>query len=206
MRRIIIAAVVAVALAGCASSGQSAEPTETTTIAPAAEVPADPHEALVVALQAGDADALKAALDRGADPSAEIGPTTPALHAAVRRQDSALVQALLEAGADVTVADRTGYTALHRAAELGNGDIISFAGQDEPWARDFFRAGTYVFIGGAAVSVLTALTGFWDWLRSTQPGTQARRTANAHALAMVTGPAPVRPVEAVAAGVPECRP
>lgn len=65
-------------------------------------------------------------------------------------------------------------------------DIISFAGQDEPWARDFFRAGTYVFIGGAAVSVLTALTGFWDWLRSTQPGTQARRTANAHALAMVT--------------------
>ena len=27
---------------------------------------------------------------------------------------------------------------------------------------------------------------FWDWLRSTEPGTQARRTANAHGLAMVT--------------------
>jgi uncharacterized membrane protein len=51
---------------------------------------------------------------------------------------------------------------------------------------DFFRAGTFVFIGGAAVSVLAALTGFVDWLRSTQRGTQARRTANAHATAMVT--------------------
>jgi hypothetical protein len=36
------------------------------------------------------------------------------------------------------------------------------------------------------VSLLTALTGFWDWLRSTEPGTQARRTANAHAISMVT--------------------
>ena len=35
------------------------------------------------------------------------------------------------------------------------------------------------------MSVLTALTGFWDWLRSTEKGTQARRTANAHACAMV---------------------
>jgi uncharacterized membrane protein len=65
-------------------------------------------------------------------------------------------------------------------------DIISVAGQNEPWARDFFRAGTYVFIAGAAVSLLTALTGFWDWLRSTEKGTQARRTANAHAWTMIT--------------------
>jgi hypothetical protein len=28
---------------------------------------------------------------------------------------------------------------------------------EETWARDFFRAGTYVFTGGAAVSVLAAL-------------------------------------------------
>lgn len=65
-------------------------------------------------------------------------------------------------------------------------DVISFIGQDESWSRDFFRAGTYVFIGGAAVSVLTALTGFWDWLRSTEKGTQARRTANTHAWIMIT--------------------
>jgi uncharacterized membrane protein len=65
-------------------------------------------------------------------------------------------------------------------------DIIATFGRHETWARDFFRAGTYVFIGGAAVSVLAALTGFWDWLRSTEKGTQARRTANTHAWTMIT--------------------
>ena len=65
-------------------------------------------------------------------------------------------------------------------------DVISIAGQDHAWARDFYRAGTFAFIGGAAVSLLAALTGFWDWLRSTEPGTQARRTANAHAATMLT--------------------
>jgi uncharacterized membrane protein len=65
-------------------------------------------------------------------------------------------------------------------------DVISHVAQDEEWARDFFRAATFVLIAGAAVSLLTALTGFWDWLKSTQPGTQVRREANAHALTMIT--------------------
>src|SRR5262249_39281049 len=65
-------------------------------------------------------------------------------------------------------------------------DVVSMIGRHDSWAVDFFRAGTYVFIGGAAVSVLAALTGFWDWLRSSEAGTQARRTANTHALTMVT--------------------
>lgn len=65
-------------------------------------------------------------------------------------------------------------------------DVIATVGRDESWAQDFFHAGTYVFIGGAAVSVFAALTGLWDWLRSTERGTQARRTANAHAVTMVT--------------------
>ena len=65
-------------------------------------------------------------------------------------------------------------------------DVIATIGRHEKWAGDFFRAGTYVFIGGAAVSVLAALTGFWDWLRSTEKGTQARRTANTHAWTMIT--------------------
>jgi uncharacterized membrane protein len=66
-------------------------------------------------------------------------------------------------------------------------DVISFAGgDDQAWARDFYRAASFTLIGGFAVSVLAALTGFWDWLRSTEQGTQARRTANAHALTMVT--------------------
>ena len=65
-------------------------------------------------------------------------------------------------------------------------DIISAAGRRHDWARDFWHAGTYVFIGGAVVSVFAALTGFWDWLKSTTKGTQARRTVNAHAWTMVT--------------------
>jgi uncharacterized membrane protein len=65
-------------------------------------------------------------------------------------------------------------------------DLISFLGRDQEWARDLYRAATFTLIGGAVVSVLAALTGFWDWLRSTPKGTQARRTVNAHAWTMVT--------------------
>ena len=64
-------------------------------------------------------------------------------------------------------------------------DVISFLGQDQEWARDFYRAGTFVLVGGLLVAVLAALTGFWDWLKSTTKGTQARRTVNAHAWTMV---------------------
>jgi uncharacterized membrane protein len=46
-------------------------------------------------------------------------------------------------------------------------DLISF-GQDQAWARDFYRAASFTLIGGAIVSVFTALTGFWDWLRATE--------------------------------------
>ena len=56
-------------------------------------------------------------------------------------------------------------------------DVVSVAGQGHAWARDFYRAGTFTLVAGAAVSLLTLLTGFWDWLRSTEAGTQARRTA-----------------------------
>jgi uncharacterized membrane protein len=43
-----------------------------------------------------------------------------------------------------------------------------------------------VAAAGILCSLFAALTGFWDWLRSTEAGTQARRTANAHALTMIT--------------------
>ena len=68
----------------------------------------------------------------------------------------------------------------------GGFDLISAIGHDEVWARDFYRAASFALIAGAGVSVLAALTGFWDWLRSTEKGTQARRSVNAHALTMVT--------------------
>ena len=66
-------------------------------------------------------------------------------------------------------------------------DLISaIGGSNHAWAREFWHAGTYTFIGGAAVSVLAALTGFWDWLKSSEAGTQARRTINTHAWIMIT--------------------
>jgi uncharacterized membrane protein len=68
-------------------------------------------------------------------------------------------------------------------------DLISFVKQDATsgtLGRDFFISGTHVLIAGAIVSLPTALTGFWDWLKSTEKGTQARRTANFHMLVMLT--------------------
>lgn len=50
---------------------------------------------------------------------------------------------------------------------------------------DLFHAATWVFLGGAVVSLLAALTGWADWHRSSEPGTQARRTVNTHAVLMI---------------------
>jgi uncharacterized membrane protein len=66
-------------------------------------------------------------------------------------------------------------------------DVISaVAGKDHAWARELWHAGTYAFIAGAVVSVFAALTGLWDAWRSSEAGTQARRTINTHATIMIT--------------------
>lgn len=66
-------------------------------------------------------------------------------------------------------------------------DVASaIAGRSHLWARELWHAGTFVFIGGAAVSVLAALTGLWDAWKSSEAGTQARRTINTHATIMLT--------------------
>ena len=64
-------------------------------------------------------------------------------------------------------------------------DLISFLTSGGT-SRNFFVAATYVLIGGLIVSIPTALTGFWDWLKSTPKRTQARRTANWHMAVMLT--------------------
>jgi len=53
-------------------------------------------------------------------------------------------------------------------------------------ANQLYKAGTFTLWGGFIVSVFTALTGLWDWWKSSEPGTQARRTINAHAWTMIT--------------------
>lgn len=65
-------------------------------------------------------------------------------------------------------------------------DVASYAGQSQGWAREVYRPGTFVIIAGAVVSLLAAFTGWWDWRHSTESGTQARRTANAHAWTMLS--------------------
>jgi uncharacterized membrane protein len=64
-------------------------------------------------------------------------------------------------------------------------DLISCVSYGESLARELFRAGTFVLIGGAVVSLAAALTGYLDW-RNAPEGTQARRTVNAHAITMLT--------------------
>jgi uncharacterized membrane protein len=64
-------------------------------------------------------------------------------------------------------------------------DVISvIAGDDHGWADDLWHAGTFALAIGAAVSLLAALTGLWDAWKSSEAGTQARRTINTHATIM----------------------
>lgn len=66
-------------------------------------------------------------------------------------------------------------------------DVLSLALYDghPELGEQLYRAATWVLLGGAAVSLLTALTGFLDWHR-TAAGSELRRTANAHAITMIT--------------------
>ncbi len=65
-------------------------------------------------------------------------------------------------------------------------DVISLVvGKDHGFARDLWHAGTYLFVAGAAISVLAAITGLWDAKSSSEAGTQARRTINTHATIMI---------------------
>lgn len=69
-------------------------------------------------------------------------------------------------------------------------DLISYIaykrGVTTNIAGEFFASATHVLIAGAVVSIFTIITGFWDWLKSTQRGTQAWRTANFHMAVMLT--------------------
>lgn len=65
-------------------------------------------------------------------------------------------------------------------------DIISVILGSGEGARALFIAATWLMVGGVAVSLLAALTGWADWHRSSEPGNQARRTINSHAIIMLS--------------------
>jgi uncharacterized membrane protein len=63
---------------------------------------------------------------------------------------------------------------------------VALAGGHPVAARQLYLAAGWTLLGGAGTSLLTALTGWADWAFSSEPGTQARRTINAHAITMIT--------------------
>lgn len=66
-------------------------------------------------------------------------------------------------------------------------DVVSaVAGKGHAYAREMWHGGTFLFVVGAGVSLLTLLTGLMDAWRSSEAGTQARRTINTHATIMST--------------------
>lgn len=66
-------------------------------------------------------------------------------------------------------------------------DVASaIGGKHHAWAGELWHAGTLTFLIGVAVSVFAALTGLWDARKSSEAGTQARRTINTHATIMIT--------------------
>ncbi|MBV9410488.1 MAG: DUF2231 domain-containing protein [Acidimicrobiia bacterium] len=67
-------------------------------------------------------------------------------------------------------------------------DVLSriLASSHKIVAHELYKGATFALWGGFIVSVFTALTGTWDWWKSSEPGTQARRTINAHAWTMIT--------------------
>ncbi|OLF81514.1 hypothetical protein AWH62_02250 [Maricaulis sp. W15] len=83
-------------------------------------------EAVRTALEAGDADALAAALEAGADPDAraEGGLQATALMYATSNPDPAMARVLIEAGADIHVRDTMGDPAVNWAAYYGHAAIV----------------------------------------------------------------------------------
>ena len=71
---------------------------------------------------------------------------------------------------------------------VGIFDLISYIRKDAApdVSHDFFVSATHVLVVGAIVAVPTAITGIWDWWKSTESHTQAWRTANTHMAIMLT--------------------
>jgi ankyrin repeat protein len=79
---------------------------------------------LIDAVKRGDAVAVNALLDRGADVSAAEGDGTTALHWAAQNDDIEMITLLLEAGAAADAANRFNVTPLELAASNGNAVAI----------------------------------------------------------------------------------
>ncbi len=84
-----------------------------------------PRAPVADAAMRGDADAVRALIQSGADVNESQGDGMTALHWAAENGDAALAKLLLKAGARVDVVTRLGsYTPLHLASRNGHGDVV----------------------------------------------------------------------------------
>ena len=84
-----------------------------------------PEAPIIDAARRGDAEAVGALLDRGADVNAAQGDGMTALHWAAERGHTAVAEPLISAAADVSAKTRIGsYTPLHLAARGGHGSMV----------------------------------------------------------------------------------
>lgn len=88
----------------------------------ATEVSASP---LADAVEAQDAETIRALLTKAADPNAAQVDGTTALHWAAYLQDADSVKRLIDAGADVNAANRYGVPVLSLACEVGDEQIVA---------------------------------------------------------------------------------
>jgi ankyrin repeat protein len=120
----IVAAIMLV-IAGCtaAPSESTASATATASASPAAPDDREPQERLVDAVLSSNVGLATSALATGADPNLVDDDTANnPLSLAITRDDVAMVQVLLDAGAQVEF-DDTGFTMLSLAAEFAGGPV-----------------------------------------------------------------------------------
>jgi ankyrin repeat protein len=84
----------------------------------------DANRSLFQAINAGNVDAMRAALDAGADPNAEDGLGETRLMVAARHRDAEMVRLLLDRGADVNARNIGGSTALTYAAGGPDAEMV----------------------------------------------------------------------------------
>ena len=84
-----------------------------------------PAGQLVAAATAGDTARVSALLDEGVPADAQSR-GFPAIHRAAQANSLAVLELLVAAGADVDAVDRSGHTALARAALFGRAGAVSF--------------------------------------------------------------------------------
>lgn len=131
--RIAAVAAAVLALAACSGDRDGRGPSPSATAAPATATASAAvlddrtvDEQLIEAVQAGDLEVVLLALDAGADPDAAVGDEfdNTAFSLAVTRDDAAMVEALLDAGAAIENPE-TGFSELITAAQHAGGEVAA---------------------------------------------------------------------------------